>query len=128
MNRKSPAAGASPELLTAMGMGLLSTMVCGVALLAIVLGQMVAQRPAFEGVMVVHLSRRGELRLWNQPIRAQDMPVVLDKLRNRHPRAPSLLVRVVPEHEVPWGVVHRVIHHLRPTRPSDTWTLQLQLP
>ncbi len=129
MTRRLSALAPPSPVLTAIGLGVLSTMACGVGLMALLLGQIVAQRPAVQGVMVVHLSPRGDLRLWNQPIQPQDLPLVLDRLRLR--RAvdhPATVVRLVPEGDVPWGVVHQVLNRLRPTAARDPWTLQLQLP
>ncbi|MEB3319270.1 MAG: hypothetical protein VKO39_14170 [Cyanobacteriota bacterium] len=113
---------------TAIALGLVSTVASGVALVAILLAQRVAQRPAFEGVMVVHLSQGGELRLWHQPIRPQDMPVLLERALARTAPATPLVVRLVPEPEVPWGVVTVMLQRLRPPAGQGSWTLQLQLP
>jgi hypothetical protein len=110
-----------------MGLAVLSTTACGVGLAAVLLGQVVAQRPAARGVMVVHLSQGGDLRLWNQPIAPQDLPQALDELRRRH-SAGATVVRLVPERKVPWGVVQQMLQRLRPTKARDPWTLQLQLP
>jgi hypothetical protein len=82
----------------------LSATATAAAFLLLVGAQIVAQRPAAEGVLVIHLGRAGELRLWNQPLRPQDLPVV------------------------PWGMVHALLSRLGPTTPQDPWTLQLQLP
>ncbi len=111
-----------------MGLGLLSTVASGVALLLILMGQIVAQRPAFQGVVVLYLSKRGEVRLWNQPIHPGDLPAVLDHARSQSHPASLLAVRLVPEREVPWGVVNRMLDRLRPVSPQDRWILQLQLP
>ena len=129
MSRRFSLIGTSSPEVTAMGLAVLSTMACGIGLMAILLGQIVAQRPALQGVMVVHLSQRGELRLWNQPIHPQQLPLVLERLRLRHRTQPAApVVRLVPEGEVPWGVVHQMLDRLRPMEARDSWTLQLQLP
>jgi hypothetical protein len=129
MTRRFSVVGVTSPAFIAMGLGVLSTMACGAGLMTILVGQIVAQRLAVQGVMVVHLSQRGDLRLWNQPIHPQDLPLVLERLRLRrtiHPAVP--VVRLVPEREVPWGVVHQMLDRLRPTEARNSWTLQLQLP
>jgi hypothetical protein len=128
MSHQSPGPVVPSTVLTAIGLGLVSTVASGVVLLIIVCAQIVAQRPALEGVMVVHLSQRGELRLWNQPIRPQDMPVLLERALARSGAARPLVVRLVPEPEVPWGVVTVMLQRLRPPADQRGWTLQLQLP
>jgi hypothetical protein len=116
------------EALTALGLAMVSTMACSVSLLLINTVQILAQRPAFQGVIVVHLSRQGELRLWNQTIRPQELPLVVERLRIRRPSPTPPVVRLVPERGVPWGVVHQVLQRVRPIRAGDAWSLQLQLP
>ena len=114
--------------LTAIGFGLLSIMAAGTTLLAILCSQIVAQRPAGQGVLVFHLGKEGELRLWNQPIRPQDVPALLERARLRPKTAQRLVVRLVPDPQVPWGVVNGMLSRLRPPAPRDSWILQLQLP
>lgn len=114
-------------VLTAIGLGLLSTMAAGMTLLAILVSQIVAQRPAGQGVLVFHLGKEGELRLWNQPIRPQDVPDLLERARLRANTAPRLVVRLVPDPHVPWGVVNGMLSRLRPPASGDSWILQLQL-
>jgi|GEM_PF-1085610 len=129
MSRRFSVIGTSSPEVNAMGLAVLSTMACAIGLMTILLGQIVAQRPALQGVMVVHLSQRGELRLWNQPIHPQELPLVLERLRLRHQTQPAApVVRLVPEGEVPWGVVHQMLDRLRPMEARDSWILQLQLP
>jgi hypothetical protein len=117
----------SPAL-TALGLGLLSTAACGMALMAIVCVQIVARRPAADGVLVVHLNQRGELRLWDQPIRAQDLPFALERARSRSTPGKPLIVRLKPEPTVPWGMVTTMLGRLQPPVRRPSWTLQLQLP
>ena len=128
MSRTGQASGPPAPSITGLGLCVLSTTACGVGLATILLGQVVAQRPAARGVMVVHLSQSGDLRLWNQPIAAQDVPRALDELRRRRTAGAASVVRLVPEREVPWGVVQQMLQRLRPTKARDPWTLQLQLP
>jgi hypothetical protein len=101
-----------------------------VTLLAILGPQIKAQRPAAEGVMVIHLNRQGELRLWNQPIRPEDLPLALERARATARSSPSspLVVRLVPEPAVHWGGVKALLSRLRPPAGTQGWSLELQLP
>ena len=128
MSQKSLGSAVPSPALTAIGLGLLSIAASSVALLAILGAQIVAQRPALQGVMVFHLSKRGELRLWNLPIRPQEVPGLLERAQAQPEAAAPLVVRLVPEAEVPWGVVHAMLQRLRPLTQHRTSILQLQLP
>jgi hypothetical protein len=77
--------------------------------------------------MVVGLNQDGDLRLWNQPIRHQDLPDALERARKRSSSTRPLVVRLVPEPFVPWGVVNTMLTRLRPPT-SQSWILQLQMP
>lgn len=128
MRSQSPGPfGASPGL-TALSLGVLSATATATAFLLLVGAQIVAQRPAAEGVLVIHLGRAGELRLWNQPLRPQDLPVVLERVRATSKGSRPAVVRLTPDADVPWGMVHALLSRLGPTTPQDPWTLQLQLP
>jgi hypothetical protein len=118
----------APKALTALGLAMVSTMACFVSLLLINTIQILKQRPAFQGLIVIHLSSQGELWLWNQQIRPQELPLLMERLRIRRPSPAPTVVRLVPERGVPWGVVHQVLERVRPIRPADAWSLQLQLP
>jgi hypothetical protein len=115
---------------TACSLGLVSTTACAVTFLALLSAQIVARRPASEGVLVIHLNRRGELRLWNTPIRPEELPEALDRARERVRSSLSkpLVVRLVPEPAVPWGGVQALLQRLRPPAAPPSWTLELQLP
>ena len=128
MSQRSPGFPVPSPALTAIGLGLLSLAASSAALLAILCAQIVAQRPALQGVMVFHLSQRGELRLWNQPIRPQEVPGLLERAQAQSGGPAPLVVRLVPEPEVPWGVIHVMLQRLRPLTQHRTSTLQLQLP
>jgi hypothetical protein len=128
MSQRHPACVVPSPALTAIGLGLLSIAASSVALLAILSAQIVAQRPGLQGVMVFHLSKRGELRVWNQPIRPQEVPGLLERAQARSGPVAPLVVRLVPEPEVPWGVVHVMLQRLQPLPQHRTTTLQLQLP
>ncbi|MFN9629928.1 MAG: hypothetical protein ACK59A_06815 [Cyanobacteriota bacterium] len=118
---------ASPGL-TALGLGLLSVTATVAAGLLLVTAQRVAQRPAAKGVLVIHLDRGGGLRLWNQPLRPQDLPLVLERVRTPSQGSKPVVVRLTADADVPWGMVHALVSRLGPTSPRDRWTLQLQLP
>jgi len=128
MSHRNPACAVPSPALTAIGLGLLSLAASSVALLAILSAQIVAQRPALQGVMVFHLSKRGELRVWNQPIRPQEVPGLLERAQAQSGTAAPLVVRLVPEPEVPWGVVYVMLQRLQPLPQHRATILQLQLP
>ena len=117
-----------PTAHTAVGLGLLSTMAMGVVLFTFHCSQIVAQRPASNGVVVFHLGNGGDLRVWNQPIRPQEVPGLLERARRRAGRPAPLIVRLIPGPQVPWGAVNGMLSRLRPTTSHDSWVLQLQLP
>lgn len=120
---KSP----SPPM-AAIGLALLSTLAVASALLLLLCSQIVAQRPARQGVMAVHLGQDGTLRLWNQPIRPQDLPLLLERARSRSKAGAPVVVRLIPEAQVPWGMVHLLLTRLQPPAAGSGWILQLQLP
>ena len=128
MIRQRPVLSPPSPALTAMGLATLSTLALATTLLSILCSQIVLQRPARQGVMAFHLGRGGELRLWNQPIRPQDVPVLLERARLRSGTAAAVVVRLIPDPDVPWGVVHLMVARLSPPSPQGGWTLQLQLP
>lgn len=98
--------------------------------LALLCRQIKTERPASEGVLVIQLNRRGELRLWNTPIRPEELPEALDRARGRAHASliKPLVVRLVPEPAVPWGDVKALLQRLRPPTVPPSWTLELQLP
>lgn len=116
------------SLLDGMALALLSTGLTALAVWSMLWSQRVAQKPASEGVMTFHLGRRGELRLWNQPIRPQDLPGLLDRAQSRTAVSQTMVVRLIPDPQVPWGVTRQVLSRLQPTPPERHWILQLQLP
>ena len=109
-------------------LGLLSMTAVATALMAVICSQIVAQRPASQGVISLHLGTGGELRLWNQPIRHQELPALLERAQLRSHGSSALVVRLIPEAQVPWGVVQSMLSRLQPHPPQTNWTLQLQLP
>ncbi|MEB3301881.1 MAG: hypothetical protein VKN56_07905 [Cyanobacteriota bacterium] len=118
----------SPFLLDGIATALLSTTLTVVALWGILWVQKVAQQPAADGIMTVYLDRHGGLRLWNQPIRRQDLNGLVAKAEARTRGSGPLIVRLIPDPQVPWGVIHRMLGLLQPSEPDRSWILQLQLP
>ena len=102
----------------------LSAMAVGLALatlLLVLVPQRLAQRPARQGVIVLHLDPEGRLRLWNQPIAPGALRPLLQRAA-RDPRPPRLRLR--PAAGVPWGRVQALVSELE-TLPLP---LELQLP
>jgi hypothetical protein len=99
----------------------------GVALSLLLLGlvtvpQRRAQRPGGEGVLALHLSADGGLRLWNHPLRPGDLAVVLRAVK-RQPGSAARL-RLVPAASVPWGLVREQLDSLAATGLA----VEIQLP
>lgn len=101
--------------------GLLATGVALFGFALLLLPQQLAQRPAHQGVVVIHLAADGGLRLWNRPIRAQQLPSLLAQARRINPGA---RVRIVPESATPWGVVQQLL----PLLEVGALPFEVQLP
>jgi hypothetical protein len=114
--------------LDALALGGLGVMLAGFGLWITVCTQRIAQQPALKGVMTFHLSRTGELRLWNQPILLQEVPALLQKAQVRSSADQPVVVRLIPDAQVSWGVIHRMLNRLQPHPHERNWILQLQLP
>jgi hypothetical protein len=114
--------------LDGLAFGFLSLTAIASTLVVLICSQIAAQRPANQGVMTVHLGKRGELRLWNQSIRPQELPLILDRAHQHSPGPSPLVIRLIPDPEVPWGVVQLMLARLQPRQPLPRWRLQLQLP
>lgn len=99
----------------------LSTALCLATLLVLLVPQRLAQRPARQGVIVLHLDPQGRLRLWNQPISAAALMPLLNRAA-RDPRRPRL--RLQPDPRVPWGQVQALAAQL----DGLSLPLELQLP
>lgn len=103
----------------------LSLMACGLYLLmaALVVGpQRLAQRSGARGVLALHLEAGGRLRLWNRPVREEELRQLLvnrGELRSR-----GLRLRLIPDPALPWGVVQERVASLE----ASGLTLELQLP
>jgi hypothetical protein len=110
------------------GLCLLSAVLVASGIWTTISSQTIVRQPALNGVMTFHLSRTGDLRLWNQPILAQDLPMLLQRAHARSTPEKRVVVRLIPDAEVPWGVVHRMLTRLQPSPPGRDWILQLQLP
>lgn len=112
----------------ALGLTFLSMLLVAVGHLATMIPQTMAQRPAHQGVLAVHLSSTGDLRLWNQPVLPQDLPRLLHRAQERFSPPGELVVRLIPDGQVPWGVIQGMLTRLQPNREDRRWVLQLQLP
>jgi len=79
------------------------------------------QRPASDGVIVIHLAADGGLRLWNQPIERSMIPALLARLNRLDP---DTRIRLSLAPQVSWGIVQDLIPFFDPS-PLD---VDLQLP
>lgn len=111
-----------------LGLCFLSMLLGAAGHLATMIPQQIAQRPAHQGVLAVHLTSTGDLRLWNQPILPQDLPRLLHRAQEHSFSKGVLVVRLIPDGEVPWGVIQGMLPRLQPNREDRRWVLQLQLP
>jgi biopolymer transport protein ExbD len=96
----------------------------GLALVGVVcllVPQRIAQRPAARGVMTIQMNRAGALRVWNQPIATSSLPGLLQRAEQR---SPGVRIRLVPDADVPWGMVQAVVERLEAPKRN----LELQLP
>jgi len=112
-----------PSLLDAIGLGLVGSALAVLATALVVLPQRLAQRPGGQGVLALHLDGAGTLRLWNRPIRAQELVELLNRKASSQDRGDAVL-RLIPDPAVPWGVVRQVAAGLENTGLP----LELQLP
>ena len=113
----------SSLLLDGLGLALVGTALAALTTASVVLPQRVAQRPGAQGVLSVHLDGAGTLRLWNRPIRAQELVELLNR-RASGPAEAQGVLRLIPDPAVPWGVVRQVAAGLENTGLP----LELQLP
>jgi|APCry1669189070_1035195.scaffolds.fasta_scaffold01133_4 hypothetical protein len=109
----------SPRL-EALAAGLTSVALTLVATALVLLPQRLAQRPAAAGVLALALDADGQLRVWNRPIRANDLPVLLAQARQRD----GVILRLVPETSTPWGAVQAMLTRLE----ASGLPVELQLP
>ena len=79
------------------------------------------QRPASDGLIVIHLAADGGLRLWNQPIERSMIPALLTRLNRLDP---DTRIRLSLAPQVSWGIVQDLI----PFFDSSSLDVDLQLP
>jgi biopolymer transport protein ExbD len=107
------------------GLGAMATALAAAGLALVLLPQRLAQRPAAQGVVALAVDGQGGLRVWNQSIRPQELPALLEQARRRQGgREGTVRLRLVPDREVPWGTVQGLIGRLE----GSGLPLELQLP
>ena len=116
----SPSFTATPAL-DAVALGLWAAALGLVGLACLLVPQRIAQRPAQRGVMTIHISRDGALRVWNQPIAPASLQGLLQRAE-RH--SPGVRIRLVPAGDVRWGMVQTLVERLEAPKRN----LELQLP
>ncbi|MEA5392563.1 hypothetical protein VB738_14965 [Cyanobium gracile UHCC 0139] len=117
-------AGRTPRwgaALDAVALGAMATALALLSLALVLVPQRLAQRPASQGIVSLHLGADGRLRLWNQPVPSAQLAAVLQGLEASRGRP---TVRLIPDADVPWGSVQRLMERLG---RSDL-PLELQLP
>jgi hypothetical protein len=120
--RRLPAALHGEALgIEAAALGLWAVALALVGLACLLVPQRIAQRPANRGVMTLQVNRVGELRVWNQPIAIGSLQ---DLLQRAERRSPGVRIRLVPDPDVPWGMVQVLVERLE----APTRNLELQLP
>jgi biopolymer transport protein ExbD len=110
-------------LLDALGLSLVSTFLAVLSTALVVVPQRIAQRPAQQGVLALNLDPTGELRLWNRRVRAQEVAELLADAKAQ-PQKGQVLLRLIPDAAVPWGVVRQAAASLE----TSGVPLELQLP
>lgn len=110
--------------LDSIAVGLVSVGLCAICLALVVIPQRLAQLAALDGVIALHLDAQGQMRVWNQPIRPQDLAPLLMRARAPGPLPAKPVLRLIPDAAVPWGVVQQLVSRLE----SSGLELELQLP
>ncbi len=110
--------------LDSVALGLVCVALCATCLSLVVIPQRLAQRVAQEGVIALHLDAQGQLRVWNQPIRPQDLAPLLLRAKSAEQLPTAPVLRLIPDAGVPWGVVQQLISRLE----NNGMELELQLP
>mgnify|MGYP003339005575 CR=1 FL=1 len=105
----------------AVALGLWAAALALVGLACLLVPQRISQRPANRGVMTVQVNRNGALRIWNQPIANGSLQ---DLLQRAERRSPGVHIRLVPDPDVPWGMVQSLVERLEAPQRN----LELQLP
>lgn len=123
---RPPGGVTARALIDTLGLGLMGTALAVFTVALVVIPQRIAQRPSSEGVLTLRVDGGGGLRAWNQPIRPQDLPALLDaaRSRSRGGDAQGVRLRLVPDAAVPWGTVTGLVARLEATGLP----LELQLP
>lgn len=109
--------------LDAMGFAVVSTSLALLTTALVVVPQRIAQRPAQRGVLALNLDPTGQLRLWNRQVRAQEVAELLVDSKDQPPKG-QLVLRLIPDAAVPWGVVRQAAASLE----TSGVPLELQLP
>ncbi len=107
--------------LDALALGAMATGLALLTLALVLVPQRLAQRPASQGIVSLRLAADGQLRLWNQPVPSGQLVGLLQRLE-AGPGRPTL--RLVPDRDVPWGVVQGLMGQLG----RSNLPLELQLP
>lgn len=103
----------------------LGLMAIGLSLLMaalITVPQRLAQRSGGRGVLALHLESDGSLRLWNRPVREEELRQLLASREQLQSR--GLRLRLIPDPALPWGVVQERVASLE----TSGLNLELQLP
>ncbi|KEF42221.1 MAG: hypothetical protein ER33_06780 [Cyanobium sp. CACIAM 14] len=99
----------------------MATGLCLFTLALLLVPQRLAQRPASQGIVSLHMAGDGQFRLWNQSVPADRLVAVLRRMEGQANRA---TVRLIPDPDVPWGSVQRLVGQLS----AMGLPLELQLP
>jgi hypothetical protein len=110
-----------PRGVEAMALGLMATGLALATLALTLIPQRIVQRPASDGVVLLRLDARGQLRLWNHAVAPRELGAVLKRLAAQRQ---DLRLRLVSDPQVPWGAVQQLMARLE----SSPLPLELQLP
>jgi hypothetical protein len=108
--------------LDGLALGLLASALCLLMVALVTVPQRLAQRSGSRGVLAVHLEAGGQLRLWNRPVREEELRQFLAAGRGLQSR--GLRLRLIPDPALPWGVVQERVANLE----GSGLPLELQLP
>jgi hypothetical protein len=112
--------GRGDESIDSIALGLMALALCGLSLSLLIVPQRIAQRTARHGVISLRVDSAGQMRVWNQPIRPQDLPDLLRRASHRS----DVRLRLVPDAALPWGTVQQLVGRLE----ASGLPLELQLP
>jgi hypothetical protein len=113
--------GREAMAMNAAAVGLWAVALALAGMACLLLPQRIAQRPAARGVMTIQVNRAGALRVWNQPIATASLQGLLQRAEGR---SPGVRIRLVPDADVPWGMVQALVERLEAPKRN----LELQLP